>query len=172
MPEIINLALRGAQIFFGILILGLSGHLVASQRYGGAPATTNYEVFVGILCLLVALIGVAASFISAIGGVILFALDALTCLFLFAGGVAFAARIPLHCGCNQPHSQCTHLTNNNIVNGGVTTVDGHHVVDPNVNRVDRCRQAQADTAFIWFAWAAFVATALFSFLAWRRGGIK
>ncbi|KAG7008534.1 hypothetical protein G7Y79_00005g016750 [Physcia stellaris] len=169
MPEIIPLALRGAQIFFGILILGLSGHLVASQRYGGAPATTNYEVFVGILCLLVALIGLAASFVSAIGGIIMFVLDGLTCLFLFAGGVAFAARIPINCGCSEAHSMCTHLTHNNIVNGGV---DGQHNVDQNVNRVDRCRQAQADTAFIWFAWAAFAATAFFSFLAWRRGGVK
>ena len=76
-----------SQIFFGILILGLSGHLVASQRYGGAPSATNYEVFAGILCLVVALVGLAASFVSAIGGIIMLALDAATCLFLFAGAI-------------------------------------------------------------------------------------
>lgn len=88
---------------------------------------------------------------------------------MFCAQKAFAARLPINCGCGQEHSMCTHLTHNNIVNGGV---DGSHKVAENVNRVDRCRQAQADTAFIWFAWAAFAATAFFSFLAWRRGGVK
>ena len=140
--------------------------------------------------------GLAASFISALGGIIALALDGLTALFLFAGGVvrslsrslvscapiesitdmhgfslkAFAARIPISCSCNQPHSDCTHLTHNNIVNGGV--IGSNHDLSASVDRVGRCRQAQADTAFIWFAWAAFCASAFFSFLAWRRGGLK
>ena len=48
---------------------------------------TNYETFVGIIGLVAALVGLAGSFISAIGGVIALAIDALTALFLFAGGI-------------------------------------------------------------------------------------
>ncbi|KAL8823542.1 MAG: hypothetical protein Q9191_005760 [Dirinaria sp. TL-2023a] len=164
------MALRGLELAFSVIVLGLSANLVATQHFGGAPATTNYEVFVGIIGIVAALVGLAASFISALGGIVALALDGLTALFLFAGGIAFAARIPTSCSCNQPHGLCTHLTHNNIVNGGVVT--NEHAVSDNVDRVGRCRQAQADTAFIWFAWAAFCASAFFSFLAWRRGGLK
>ena len=75
------------QIFFAILVLGLSGHLVADQRYGGAPSITNYCVFLGIWLIVVSLVGLAGSFIDAIGGIIMLGLDALTILFTFAGGV-------------------------------------------------------------------------------------
>jgi len=51
---------------------------------------TNYEVFAGILCMVAAIIGLAGSFISSIGGVIALAVDALTALFLFAGGIVRA----------------------------------------------------------------------------------
>lgn len=56
---------------------------------------------------------------------------------------------------------------NVIINGGVDR-DGH--VSPSVNRGNRCREAQADTAFIWFAFAAFVGSLALSVLSWRRGG--
>lgn len=75
------------QVFFAIVILGLSGHLVASQAYGGAPAVTNYQVFVGIYLLVISFVGLAASFVSMLGGVVMVALDALAILFTFAGGV-------------------------------------------------------------------------------------
>lgn len=76
-----------SKLFCSIIILGLSANLVATQRFGGAPSVTNYETFVGIISFVAALIGLAGSFISAIGGVIALAVDALTALFLFAGGI-------------------------------------------------------------------------------------
>lgn len=79
--------LTPGQIFFAILILGLSGHLVASQVYGGAPSSTNYNVFLGIWLLVVSFVGVAAGFVSALQGVVMVGLDALSVLFAFAGGV-------------------------------------------------------------------------------------
>lgn len=53
---------------------------------------TNYEVFAGILCMVAAIIGLAGSFISSIGGLIALGVDALTALFLFAGGIVRAPR--------------------------------------------------------------------------------
>ena len=85
-----NLTLPTKQIFFSILVLGLSGHLVASQVYGGAPSSTNYNVFLGIWLLVVAFVGLAASFVSVLGGVVMAGLDALSVLFAFAGGVVSA----------------------------------------------------------------------------------
>ncbi|KAF6228736.1 hypothetical protein HO173_011755 [Letharia columbiana] len=162
MSSIPNMALRGLEIFFGILVLGLSGHLVASQAYGGAPSATNYNVFLGIWLLVVAAVGLAASFVSALGGVVMAALDALSVLFAFAGGVAYAAKLGAH-SC----SRASYTAHNVITNGGV---DHAGNTAPGVNLGNRCREAQADTAFIWFAFAAFAASCALSLLAWRRGG--
>ena len=80
------------KIFFAIVILGLSGHLVASQAYGGAPSVTNYEVFLGIWLIVVSIIGIVASKIELLAGPIGVGLEALTILFTFAGGTV----------CDQP----------------------------------------------------------------------
>ena len=113
MASIPNLALRGLQVscppssvsirqlanipqfFFAIVILGLSGHLVATQAFGGAPSITNYEVFLGIWLFVICLIGVAGNFIGALGGIVMVALDALSILFTFAGGVVRCFALPL-----------------------------------------------------------------------------
>ncbi|CAF9942450.1 hypothetical protein IMSHALPRED_003687 [Imshaugia aleurites] len=155
------MALRGLEIFFAILILGLSGHLVASQVYGGAPSSTNYNVFLGIWLLVIALLGLAASFVSALGGVVMFALDALSVLFSFAGGVAYAVKLGAH-SC----SRASYTAHNVVINGGV---DKAGAVGPAVNLGNRCREAQADTAFIWFAFAAFCASCALSATQWRGG---
>ncbi|KAL9077221.1 MAG: hypothetical protein Q9161_000487 [Pseudevernia consocians] len=162
MASIPNMALRGLEVFFAILVLGLSGHLVASQAYGGAPSSTNYNVFLGIWLLVIAFIGLAASFVSALGGVVMTALDALSVLFAFAGGVAYAAKLGAH-SCHR----LSYTSTNVVINGGI---DPAGKISPAVNLANRCREAQADTAFIWFAFAAFCATFALSFLAWRRGG--
>lgn len=61
------------------------------------------------------------------------------------------------------------MVNNVVINGGK---DKTGAVNLYTNRVTRCREAQADTAFIWFAFATFLATFALSFLSWRRGGVK
>jgi len=79
---------------------------------------------------------------------------------------AYAAQLGAHsCSCNKPQTNCPRLVNNVIINGGK---DRSGAVDLNIDRVMRCREAQADTAFLWFAFAAFCATFALSFLAWRR----
>ena len=44
-------------------------------------------MFLGIWLLVVALVGLASGFVSALGGVVMLGLDALSVLFAFAGGV-------------------------------------------------------------------------------------
>lgn len=153
---------------------------------------------------MIALLGIAGTFISALGGVVMAALDALSILFTFAGGVvrslplpdalpealiplmgifvgrsadkvvlriqAYAAQLGVHsCSCNEPDSNCSYLVNNSIINGGKDT---HNQIAQETNRVNRCREAQAATAFTWFAFACFLATCFLSVRSWRSGGIK
>lgn len=80
------------------MILGLSANLVKTQAYGGAPSITNYEVFLGIWLLVIAFIGIAGDFIGALGGVVMVALDGLSILFTFAGGVVSSPLPPTLCG--------------------------------------------------------------------------
>ena len=81
-----------------------------------------------------------------------------------------AAKLGVHsCSCSAPNTGCAYLINNVVINGGKKHGGG---VDIHTNRVMRCREAQADTAFIWFAFATFLATFALSFLSWRRGGVK
>ncbi|KAL2054451.1 hypothetical protein ABVK25_005199 [Lepraria finkii] len=167
MPAIINFVLRGLQIFFAVVILGLSGHLVASQSLGGAPSVTNYEVFLGIWLLVISFLGLAATKVDALAGIVGVALEGLSLLFAFAGGTAMAAKLGVHsCSCSLDHQSCPYLVNNVVINGG----RDKNGFDPNVNRVMRCREAQADTAFIWFAFGTFLATFALALLSSRRGG--
>ena len=75
---------------------------------------------------------------------------------------AYAAKLGVH-SC----SNLNYTTHNVITNGGI---DHAGKVSSSVNFGERCREAKADTAFIWFAFAAFVGSAVLSFVAWRRGG--
>lgn len=66
------------------------------QTYGSAPSETSFEVFVGLWVLVVALIGIAAGFLSALAGIVMMALDAFGVLFTFAGGVVRSPQFFLH----------------------------------------------------------------------------
>jgi len=57
---------------------------------------------------------------------------------------------------------------NPLINGGL--FDGH--LPANIDLVGRCNKAQADTAFLFFAFAAFVATTVLSGMAGRRKGVR
>lgn len=54
----------------------------------------------------------------------------------------------------------------------------NHITNGSPNTEKRCREAQASTAFLWFGWAAWVATLAFSIMnggssgANLRGGIR
>ena len=86
-------ALENPQVFFGIIILGLSASLVATQAFGSVPSATNYNVFLGIWILAVAVLGFAASCLSIITARVTIVLDALSVLFTFVGGVVCVASI-------------------------------------------------------------------------------
>lgn len=121
MPNIINITLRGlevrflpspshppcaitdrpAQAFFGIVIIGLSGHLVTSQSYGSAPTSTKYNIFLGVWIVLVSFLGFLGSALPRLEGILITCLDALSVLLSFAGGVV--SGMPWNSSSFPPH---------------------------------------------------------------------
>lgn len=80
------------QLLFSVIVLALSIVAVRWQVYGKAPASTGYNAFAGAWATLFSLIGLAAIFISAVPGLIVAGLDALTFIFLLAGGIVSTRR--------------------------------------------------------------------------------
>ncbi|OJJ42883.1 hypothetical protein ASPZODRAFT_137026 [Penicilliopsis zonata CBS 506.65] len=135
--------------------MALVGNMIASA-FSGNPATVNYAMFVSAFGLLSLLYLVPASWNPdwAIHPIILIALDALNTIFFFTAAVALAAKLGAH-SCNNS----TYTTTNEITNGAHNT---HK----------RCREAQASTAFLWFAWAGFTASLILSIFASRSTGVN
>ena len=83
---------------------------------------------------------------------------------------AYAVQVgPPTCACSKPRASCPRLVLNDVINGGKNEKGE---VDLHADRVNRCREAQADDAFMWFAFACFLGSFMISFVTWRRGGMR
>jgi len=124
--------LRSLQFIFAVIVLALAAALVANQPVGGSPSQVNYSVFVGVFSLLTWFYSVGASWISPDGlgaPIIIIVLDLLNTLFYFAAGIALAVAIRVHsCG------NVAYVLTNGLIAGST----------------QRCHEAQALTAFLWF----------------------
>ncbi|KAI9725238.1 MAG: hypothetical protein M1828_003419 [Chrysothrix sp. TS-e1954] len=177
MVHILQLPLRGLQIAFCAIVLGLSASLSKGQIFGNAPAITNLNAFNGALGLLVAFIGIAAAFVESIPFFVMAALDGLAIIFYIAGSVAYAVKLGVHSctsngdGNNIAESANRYTQSNSIINAGTYDKDGRPYVRGTVNFESRCRMAQADDAFLFFALACFIASLGMDFFGARgRGG--
>ena len=74
-------------MFFGLIILGLSGNLIATQAFGGSPSSTNYNVFVGVWVIAIALVGLAEGVFVALTGAVMTIFDGLSLFITFVGGL-------------------------------------------------------------------------------------
>jgi len=153
--RVINLALRALQFFFMIVVLGLIAAMI-SQAFSGNPATVNYNMFVAVFAVFSLFYLIPASWNDSFTGhpLIPIVLDALNTLFIFAGATALAAGLGVHSCSNRSYTHSNHITN------------GAH------NTANRCREAQAATAFLYFAFAAFAVSTFFSFLNGRGSGVN
>jgi protein-S-isoprenylcysteine O-methyltransferase Ste14 len=82
-----TLITRVFQLIFAIIVLGLSVRAAKWQEHDSVPATTSFNAFAGALTALVAIIGIAAIWFSAIPSLIMSGLDGVTALLLLAGGI-------------------------------------------------------------------------------------
>jgi len=149
----INLVMRGFQFFWALLIMALVGNMIATA-FSGNASIVNYDMFCAVFAMLSLFYLIPATFNEsfAFHPMLMVGLDALNALFFFIGGVATAAELGVHSCSNTGYTTSNHVTN------------GSH------DTAKRCREAQASTAFLWFGFAAFVVSAVFSGLSSRGGG--
>ncbi|KIV96513.1 hypothetical protein, variant 2 [Exophiala mesophila] len=153
--RVVNLGLRGFQFLCILIVMALVGNMIATA-FAGNPSLINYDIFVATFAMLSLFYLIAISFNESFTGhsIIPVALDALNVLFLFCAAVAMAAELGVHSCSNSSYTERNHITN------GAEDTEG------------RCRKAQATTAFLWFAFAAWTASLVFTFLAARGGGVN
>ena len=98
--SIVNLAMRGLQFFWALLIMALVGNMIATS-FAGNPSIVNYDMFVAVFSMLSLfyLIPATVKESFAIHPMIMIALDAINVLLYFCGAVAMAAYLHVHsCG--------------------------------------------------------------------------
>jgi hypothetical protein len=74
-------------MIFAIIVLGLSIHAANWQQIGSIPTTTAFCAFAGAFATLVAIVGIAAIWLTAIPNLVMSGLDTLTSIILLAGGI-------------------------------------------------------------------------------------
>ena len=153
----ISCIVRGAQVVFAIVIIGLTGDIISTSfwnqvpRGPGNPAQINFAMFIGAWTLLCELAFFPIIFwgdnTDEIYLYITLGLDSLSAVFCMCGGIALAAAMNIHSCADWSY------TNGNSITQGSS------------NQERRCRDAQATTAFIWLDFILFGVTTMFSIRA-------
>lgn len=148
--KMINLGFRALQFLWTLLVMALVGNMIA-ESFDGNHSAVNFTMFVSVFAMLSLIYLIAASFKDAlvIHPMIMLALDIINTILFLIAGIVMAARLGVHSCSNEAYT----LTNS-ITNGSR-------------NPEKRCREAQAATTFLWFAFVAFLASTIFSGLASR-----
>ncbi|KKY16165.1 putative non-classical export protein [Diplodia seriata] len=144
---------RGLELLWALLVMALIGNMIATA-YAGNPSIVNYSMFVSVFSMLSLFYLIPATIKDGLGiPIATIALELLNVVFYFCAAVALAAYLGAHSCSNSGY---TH--SNFITNGSRDTEK-------------RCHEAQASTAFLWFGFACFCATAFFS---WQqsRGSVN
>ncbi|KAK9477187.1 membrane-associating domain-containing protein [Lipomyces japonicus] len=144
-----NIILRSLAFAFLVITLGLTGSLINGQAFGRPQV--NFIMFTSVFGLLFGVLyQVLALFISALAfPIVLAALDFLNTVFTFSGATALAVAIRVHSCTNVQY-----LNSNSVAQGST----------------DRCRKAQADTAFTYFAFIVFLVALVLSISTGFREG--
>lgn len=151
--SVINLALRLFQLLMTVLVMALTGNEIAM---GANSAVNNYVLFCSAWALLFLLWQTPASVKESLifVPIAMLAVDVLTTIFWFCGAVALAAELHVH-SCNNYFYRST----NQVIRGAS-------------DQFGACREAQASTAFLWFGFAAFVGSTVFSGLGLGKSGVS
>lgn len=140
---LIQIALRGLQLLWIVLLTALLGNVIASAHNNAlvSNAAVNFSMFVTVLSWLAALYGLAVIIVESLAiPIVVLAADAVAVLFTFIAAIVLAAVLRVrNCG-NE---------------GGLEK---------------KCRELQASTAFMWFLLVTFIGTLAMAGMAFRRGG--
>jgi len=126
MLKIALLGVRGIQILFSAVVLGLSITLGKGQVVGHWPTTYSYAAFLGGFGMIAGAFGILCVFVHLFDHTIInLAIDGVVALLYIAGGAALA--IQLKGGCTNVLS----MLHNKLINCGavITTIDGEEWFD-------------------------------------------
>ncbi|KKK23887.1 hypothetical protein P175DRAFT_0480503 [Aspergillus ochraceoroseus IBT 24754] len=151
----VQLGLRVWEFLWTLLVMALIGNMIAGA-FAGNPATVNYAMFVSAFSMFTLFYLVPASFNLdwAIHPIIMIVIDTLNAIFFLTAGIALAAKLEAHSCSNRAYTSTNEITNGSV------------------HQERRCREAQASTAFLWFAWAGYTASVVLSILMSRRTGVN
>lgn len=154
MVSIPQLALRGSQFLWTLLILALLGNAIA-DAFAGNPSGVNFSMFVAALSGVAVIYTLTASFIEALAiPIALIIIDTILVIFTFIAAVLLAAKLGVHSCGNK-----SYLVHNNYTNGS-------HSMGK------RCHELQASDAFFWFLFASYVGSLILSVLGGTGGGMS
>lgn len=144
------LVVRLCQFVFTIIAFSISASL-ETQAWPDETSQINFALVATIFALL-ALIYFAIAFPVPVLGHpwIVFGWDLLATILLFCSAIALSAQLGVNSCTNQGY-----LNKNPITRGSE----------------NRCRLAQVDSAFIWFAWASWVAGCVISGMGMSGSGV-
>ncbi|KAF2110034.1 marvel domain-containing protein [Lophiotrema nucula] len=154
---IVNLALRGFQVIFAVIVLALSVDLIKKNPENKVPAIHGYAAFVGAVSLVAAFIGIAAHFISFLEGIISSLVDGFIILVNIAGGIVVAYTIRgIKCSTasstREEFENARKLAFNSLIGckhpQDVKKCPGAYS-GSRVDVIGRCKENQADTAFLF-----------------------
>ncbi|KAK2731428.1 hypothetical protein FQN55_004686 [Onygenales sp. PD_40] len=150
MSRVVNLALRTIELIFAVIIMALIGNMI-SDAYHDSAATVNYCLFVSAFTMLTLfyLFAAAISDTFMVHPSIVFIVDVLNLIFVFCAAIALPSKLRVHSCSNKEYTSKNSITRD----------------APSEEK--RCREAQASTAFLWFLWAAFLASTVISGLGLR-----
>lgn len=151
--KMFNIASRGLQFLWTLLVMALIGNVIA-EAYGGNPSVINYNMFVAAFSMFTLFYLIPATIKEewAMHPVLPLVLDLLNTIFFFCAAVATAAELRVHSCSNDAY----------VLTNKLTRGSG--------NPHKRCREEQATTAFLWFAFASYLYSTVYSGLATRGGG--
>ncbi|KAK3217433.1 hypothetical protein GRF29_1g3057418 [Pseudopithomyces chartarum] len=173
---LVNFVLRGFQLVFASVVLGLSVSLVRAQAEGSnSPISLRYASFVGGLTFIAAIIGIAAEWVSVLQGKVGLLIDGIVTLVNVAGGVLLAIQIGgAKCSDKSDRYRFDVLLKNHLFTGGCAKTDDgveicYNWLPGRENQLNaRCMMCQADTVFMFFIVAVLLASGTMSFLRMKR----
>ncbi|KAF2741384.1 hypothetical protein EJ04DRAFT_571486 [Polyplosphaeria fusca] len=166
---IANLAVRGFQVLFAIVVLGVTGTLISGQdtRLEKVPATYGFITFAGAVAMIGAAVGIAANWVEMLNGAITWGVDGVIALINLAAGVLIAYKLRgIDCGKTETEEEVKKKFYNNLLNAGEK--DDYFGVSSKGEIEKRCRQAQADTAFLFLTVVILVAAILVTWFRMRN----
>ena len=135
--------------------MALVGNMI-SLAIGGNPSIVNYDMFVAVFSMLTLIYSFLVAFKDGMAGhpMLPAFFDAVNVLLFLCGGIATAAYLQTG-SCNDQNYRDTNL-----------------VTSGSFNNFQRCREAQAVTAFLWFNFALYVVSLIFSISGSSGSGIN